>query len=43
MLPFLDFRVDRPTEHGTGERPRNWTRWYQGLLEKILPCSKNGG
>jgi integrase/recombinase XerD len=36
MLSFLDIRVDRPTEYGTGERPRDWPRWYQGVLENDL-------
>jgi hypothetical protein len=34
--PFFDIRSDPPTEYGTGERPRDWTRWYQGLLESDL-------
>jgi hypothetical protein len=36
MLPFLDIRVDRPTEYGTGERPRDWPRWQQEIFENDL-------
>ena len=36
VLPLLDVRVGCPTQCGAGNRPRDWPRWHQGLLENCL-------
>jgi cyclase len=36
MLPFLDIRVDDPTEYGAPERPRDWPCWYQRVFENDI-------
>ena len=36
VLPLLNVRIRRPTEYGAYYRPRDWPRWYQGILENCL-------
>jgi hypothetical protein len=42
MLPFLDIRVDRLTEYGTAERPRDWTAGTKEFLKTFVSRSTNG-